>query len=77
MHLLLSMAPSMYHASETISWMVKARDLAAERAAEDQRRHERYMACCEHKRPGYCVLLPTSLFMDLEKEDASPPGVGR
>jgi hypothetical protein len=47
----------MYHESEYISWMVKPREsLAAERAVEDERRRQRYIACCEHKRPGYCVL---------------------
>jgi hypothetical protein len=61
------MAPSMYHESENVSWMVKPRDLAAERAVEDERRRQRYMACCEHKRPGYCVLLEAEFFTDLEK----------
>jgi hypothetical protein len=40
------MAPSMYHESEYISWMVKPRDLAAERAVEDERRRQWYMAYC-------------------------------
>jgi hypothetical protein len=61
------MAPSMYHESEYISWMVKPRNLAAERAVEDERRRQRYMACCEHKRPGYCVLLEKEFFTDLEQ----------
>jgi hypothetical protein len=56
----------MYHESEYVSWMVKPRDLAAERAVEDERRRQRYMACCEHKRPGYCVLLEKEFFTDID-----------
>jgi hypothetical protein len=57
----------MYHESEYISWMVKPRFLAAEREVEDERRRQRYMACCEHKRPGYCVLLEKEFFTNLDK----------
>lgn len=64
------MAPSMYHESEVVEWMLtRPRDLAAERAVEDERRRQRYMACCEHKVRGYCVLLPASFFTNFEKDD--------